>query len=331
MVYLDAYLLNDSILEKKFSTFFIDIESHVNFYELEKIKEIPDSEKKKSELIFIEEDDSYINTVDIYDKILSIYENKPAIIILSNNTDVYNVVRWMRKGASDYLLKKLLTKEILTNSINGSLEFIKKDIKIPEITLNNPDFETGRVSLPTNFDWNNIVDNKSYEMSLVMITINIEKELGSRFSKSSIEKLYEIIKNEITLISSKFGGKIWVSQNNFFILSFYFGDYINSSVLFGLYFFNRFFLLCVEKLKLDEIIDVKLSIHSGNCLYHKTNTEQITSDVINSLVHLENLFNDFGNLLISETVYSKLSNRLLKYFENIGNFENKQIYKYVEK
>ena len=61
-----------------------------------------------------------------------------------------------------------------------------------------------------------------------------------------------------------------------------------------------------------------------------TNTEEITSDVINSLVHLENQYNKEGNIIISEVVYNELSNRLKKNFQYLGEFENKKIFKFYE-
>lgn len=331
MILVDVYLIKESRLDKKIEQFTKNSEISHNFLSYDEIDELQYT-KRSCDVIIIEEYDSFVDTVDIFDKLVSLYENSLAIIIISNNSDIYNVVKWMRKGASDYILKNLFNEEIFYNSINGSLEFVNKALTPKESnnqSYNN--YANDRISLPTNFDWNNLPDNEAYDMSLVMISFNIEKELVSRYSKNSIEKLYDILKNEISVMSQKFGGKIWVVQPNSLILSFHFGDYINASVLFALYFFNRFFLLCLEKLKLDEILYVKLSVHAGNCFFHKTNTEQITSDVINSLVHLETQYNSFGNLVISESVYDKLSQRVSSYFEYSDIFENKKIYSYREK
>ncbi|HPO49008.1 MAG TPA: hypothetical protein PLO89_01660 [Spirochaetota bacterium] len=325
MINLDFYCSNDSFLTKIIPPFLEDCDFLCNFFEVEKLTQ-NNGDRMNSEVVFLEEDDSFVCSSDFFENIISKYNNKPPIIIISSNNEVFNVVKWMRKGASDYLLKNELTKDILLNSINDSLTYIKKDNPSCNILDQNEDYINGRIVLPTNFDWNSLLDNQYYEMAPVMLTINFDKDFLSRYSKSSIEKIYENIKNEISLISSKFGGRIWVSQNNSFILSFYFGDYINCSALFGIYFFNRFFLLCVEKLKLDEVLKLKMSIHAGNCLFHKTNTEQITSDVINSLVHIENQYNTDGNIAVSETVYKNLSKRLSKFFSFEGEFEGKKIY-----
>lgn len=70
-----------------------------------------ENSQKNNEIILFEEDNSYLDCFEVYDKILSKYTKKTASIILSNNKRIDNVVKWMRKGASDYLIINELKKK----------------------------------------------------------------------------------------------------------------------------------------------------------------------------------------------------------------------------
>lgn len=331
MFIIHIYCLADSIVIRKVADAFKGRDDIKLFFNEPDILEMDSSKKDSADVIFIEEEDSFIYTVDIFEKIVNKYGDNTPVIVISKSKEIFNVVKWIRKGASDYLLYNEINENILLNSINGSLEYKKQNISIrKDDSLSEDGYQNGKVILPPSFDWNTLGDNQYYDMVLVAITINVEEDSIGRYSKRSIEKIYENIKSEISHMALKFGGRVWFSQSNFYVLSFYFGDAINLSVLFGLFFFNRFLLLCIDKLKLDELLKFKMSIHNGNCLYNKSNTEQITSDLINSLVHLETQYNKYGEMVITDSVYLKLSKRLIKHFEKIGIFEGKGIYRYIK-
>lgn len=191
------------------------------------------------------------------------------------------------------------------------------------------DFIKGRVQISRNSEWDTLTDNTYYNFTLVKISIIMTKDYLGRYSKTSIEKIYETIQYEISNISQNFGGKIWFWQNNTGMLVFHFGDYTNSAVLAGIYFLHNFFIMCFETLKLDEMLNFKISIHNGDSGYKKTDTDHISSDIINSIVHLDNYFTKEDNLVITEDVYKKLSVRLIPYFEPLDIYEEKQIYYYT--
>ncbi|OHD17305.1 MAG: hypothetical protein A2086_04695 [Spirochaetes bacterium GWD1_27_9] len=331
MIDIDVYYLNNSNLIEKIDDFFSSEEDNTFQFNFIEISLLNKCEQKTNEILIFEEEDSYVNSVDIYEKVISCYENKPAIIIVSSNKEIFNVVRWMRKGAADYLLLNEIKKDIFINSIRGSVSFVTNKLVIPNEEIVDESYSKGRIMLPKDYDWNSLTNDQFYDMSLVMINLVLEKDSIGRYSKASIEKIFEQVKNEISSIMQIFGGRIWLWQNNWGIITFHFGDIVNCSVLSSVYLFNHFFLVCLEKLKLEEIIKLKISIHSGNCLFHKTNTEQITSDLINSLVHLEKQYTQEDSLVITDEVYKNLSARLTPAFVKIGEYESREIFQYTPK
>ena len=282
--------------------------------------------KNSNDLVIFEEEDSYLSCVDIYDKIVSKYEKHPVVIVISTNKEIFNVVRWIRKGACDYILLGELKKDVLYNSLKGSYNYSHSLNEYEKAVKSKSPVPNHRVIIPTDFNWTSLKDGENYEMTLVKISILFNKDYMGRYSKASVEKIYEQIKSEVSIIAQNFSGRVWFWQNNSGVLVFHFGDMNGCAALASIYFYNRFFLMCIEKLKLDEILKFKVTVHGGNCYYHRVNTDQITSDVINSLVHIEKNITKEDRLTISEPVYKKLSPRLTKHFCKLAVFNNQGIY-----
>jgi hypothetical protein len=286
-------------------------------------KNIDLNAKINNKVIFFEEE-SYIDSVDLFLNILKKYTKKTACIIFSKNKNIHNVVKWMRKGASDYLLKNELNDEIVLNSIQSSIDYIENNSSISK-KVNDPNTITA-VKIPISADWNNLQDDFSYDLSIVMIEI-ILKNI-SRYSKELIEHIYNQVKINADIIAKNFGGKLWYWNNNFGTLVFHFGDHFNCSILTAIQFYNTFFLFCLESLKQKEVFDFKIAINGGKCIFNNHNTEHITSDVINSLTHLTKKFTKINSLNITESIYDNINQRLKTSFFEIDKFQDKKIFEY---
>lgn len=318
---IDIYLLENSMI-KNFLLGLLDKKKYkINIIDQSKIN----FEEEKINRIVLFEEDSFLTSSDLFRKILECYKKKPASIIVSNINEVFNVVRWMRIGASDYLLKTGLSNEKLMNSIEGSIEYtenrkslakIKKEVK-----AKNPN-----IVLPININWKTLKNDDNYDLAVVMIEININSD--NRYSKSSIDNIYNMFKMEINKIANMFGGKLWFWSNNFGTLVFHFGDLVNCSTLSAITFYNGFFQMCIEKLKLKEVLNFKICINEGNGIFNNNNTEHITSDVINRLTHLTRKYTKNNCLNITDNVYKKLNPRLKNFFHELGKFQNKKVYQY---
>ncbi|HOF02167.1 MAG TPA: hypothetical protein PK385_11285 [Spirochaetota bacterium] len=325
---IDVYHLANSRLPDKLSKITASNKSwKFNFYDYDALEK----SDKKGRIVILEEEDSYISCVDVFDAIVTKYSIYPTVIIFTVNRELYNVVRWMRRGAADCLWMGDLSDQLLKNSFKSALNYIesKMDIKAGRDERKKDNlYEEDKIELPQNYDWDSLKDGENYEMTLLSISAVMNKDAVGIYSKATVEKIYEQIRVEISAAAAPFGGKIWFWNNNGGMLIFHFGDNANLAALFSLYFANRFFLLTYEKLKLDKPLNYKMSIDSGKGLYHKTDTGHITSELLNFTVHIQHKLTSDNEICITERVYSKLSGRIRKYFAESEKFQDALIYKY---
>lgn len=282
------------------------------------------TKNRKLEVILFEED-SFLNSIDLYEKIIKCYKKKPASIILSTNNDIYNVVRWMRKGASDYLVKESFNKTILVNSMLSSIAFMNMD-SINTVSLKETKYEP--LQIPKNVNWEKLTNNKNYDLALIMFELVLSEKYKSRYTKSTIEMICNQIKKEVDNIVRFFGGKLWYWINNFGVFVFHFGNRVDCATLAAITIYNNFFMICIEKLKLKEVIDFKIAINSGYGIFHNSNTESITSDLINSLSHLTKKYTKTFSFNITDNTYKDLSTRLKNHFCFAEKYDSKKIYRY---
>lgn len=327
-VEIDVYHLANSRLPDKLTKMTANNKSwKFNFYDYDALEK----SDKKSRLVILEEEDSYISCADVFDIIVTNYSIYPAVIIFTVNRELYNVVRWIRRGAADCLWVGDLSDQLLRNSFKSALNYI-------ETKMNNKAgrderkkdnlYEEDKINLPQNYDWDALKDGEIYDMTLLSFNAIINKDAIGIYSKATIEKIYEQIRIEINNIAAPFGGRIWFWNNNGGMLIFHFGDGANLAALFSLYFANRFFLFTYEKLKLDKPLNYKMSIDSGRGLYHKTDTGNITSELLNFTVHMQHKLTSDNEIYITDRVYSKLSGRIRKYFTESEKFQDVNTYRY---
>lgn len=324
---IDVYCLNNSNLPD-FLKQLVNKDDKIKFKFI-KQSSINKSGKVSMPDIILFEEENYLTSIEIFKKIIFTYKKKPASIILSNNKEVFNIVQWIRKGATDYLVKGDFKKENFINAINGSLEYISdKKIKLKDKKKLNKDKNYKPIIIPKNNDWSVLKNNKSYELSLVMFEIILPKNSIGQYSKPVIDKIYLKLRNEINLIAQMFGGKLWYWNNNSGVILFYFGDKINCSVLAAIYFYTHFFQICLENIELNNIPHFKIGINEGKTVFHYINTGEITSDIINSLSHLTKKYTETDNLNISDNVFNKLNSRMKNYFIKVNNSNKSKLYQY---
>jgi len=257
-------------------------------------------------------------------------KKRPLIIVISNFVDSKYIVSLMRSGVCDFLLSDTLNTDILFQSIQDSFRYLYgKDLiigKEKDLTV----FDD-RIRTPRNYNWEQLENNKNYDLTLVMITISFNNEVDGRYSITSKEKIIKDVMDEFSRVSSKFGGILWYWTNDSGMLAFHFDDHVNCGVLASIYIITHFNIFCIEKLRINELINIKISVHSGIGKFNRNDTQNITSDLLNSLVHLQFQYKDSGNFYITSDTYNKLSNRINNYFEKSDFFEGKQIFKLKNK
>lgn len=325
MNHLDIYPLPDSSLFTRLENLLED-EKDFSLYQFSQ-NEIINEKNHKHSIVIIEENSSFLESESIFEKICAQYAKFPIVIILSANNDMFNVVKWMRKGVADCFWIGNLKKYIIINSIKESIAYIENsNHNSKESVMKSIKTRQERVVIPAEIKWETLENNQYYDLTLVLIKIVFSHNTIGRYSTKSIEKIDKLIKSEAAKIAEKFGGRLWNWQNNCGLFVYHFGDKTNCAVLMGVSFYLQFFLLCLEKLGLEEIFQLKIAVHNGIGIYHQTNTEQITSELVNSIYHLVSQYPLSNSLIITEEVFSQLSPRLTKSFVNGKEFEGRDIY-----
>ncbi len=321
-ILVDVYHLKNSGLKKELNKMLAKADNmEISF--IEQSSNIPNKSRKCDAFIF--EEDSFMNSIALFEKVKKLYKKPAAALILSGKNDVYNVVQWMRSGVTDYLVKGAYNRMVILKSIQGSIEFTNRDTAIP-VKKKESKYEPAQ--LPVNINWNKLINNNNYELALMMFELEIDEKYKSRYTKSSIEMICAQVKKEIANIAVFFGGRLWYWMNNFGVFVFHFGNMTDCAVLTAIAAYNNFFNICLENLKLKEVINFKIGINSGTGIYHNSNTESITSDLINSLSHLTKKYTQTNYLDITENSFKKLNPRIRNNFYYIAKFENMKIYRY---
>lgn len=285
-----------------------------------------DNSEEEAHIYLITEDESFEKTEPIIQTIQkNVKKQRAVIIVIGENHATSNIVNWMRAGVADFIALDKLNETTIRNSITTSIKYIHGDRTPIQPQQNKHSY--GKKVIIKKGDWKKLHNNTVYPMSLVLVSILIPQSFIDRYSKEVLEKINALIREEMHVTAEKFGGSLWFWNNESGILAFHFGDHHNAATLASIYLMGHFFLYCIEKLNLNEILPLKISIHEGPCLYNKANTEQITSDMINTLYHMQNQYNTANNCVISEDIYTSLSNRLNFHFSKADYFEGKQLYR----
>lgn len=323
---VDVYMLDDSQIPAV--TRRVNPEEDITFnFTFYTMDDLPEKNKSNIHFILFEEKESFLYSEKIFDNIFKLYDKKTLPIIISRSKEIYNVVRWIRKGAIDYLWEGDLRYTLLTKSLVGSYNYTHQQKKIKQKEILEG-YISSPVSITTNHNWNKLINDKYYPMSLVMIKIIFPNDAIGRYSKHSVENILKKFTGLINNEAENFGGKLWYWSGDFGVASFYFDDYVNSSVLMAINYLTHFFINCIDQIGLKEEFSTKIAIHTGETFYNKSNTDHITSDLINSISHLLHQNTKNNQLIITEDIYNKLSIRLSKYFMKYNNFEQREIYEF---
>lgn len=288
------------------------------------ISDPPPPQKVIGSLIIVEET-SIHDIYTAFKRIQDSYQFEPLFIITSESPNFQNAVRWMKTGASNYIdANKKYNHEEIDKILNEALYYYGQDFFDEEEDLEP--FSHPSIEVANNCNWDILENNKYYQITVLMVSI--EKLDINKYSQETIDDILKKMEDLITNIIQNFNGKklFWNYNNGMFI--FHFGDKANCAVLASIYMLNKIKLYCLENLELQDILNLKITMHDGKILYSKNETEFITSDTINSAVHLQKI-NDFSNTIdITENVYKFLNPRVKRFFYKDILFEGRNIYTY---
>jgi len=289
---------------------------------------------KFHDIVILEELDSFIETEEIYDMVLQRMSDDAIKIIMTANHNFYNVVQWMRKGATDVLLTSTLTEKVLLNSIIFSQVYTHSKSQNADIGHEDnseekihKQYADGRVILPKDYNWQSVPAQDDFNMTVLMITFSFDKR-SSIYTALNNSQLYETAKNEVAKLTKYFGGLLWFWNRNTGALAFHFGDHVNTAITASIHFVDQVVLTYIERLKMKDIPNFMISVHTGTDMFTMTGTEDLHSNIVNFASHLLTKYTPENSICISDDVYNKLSVRLKSFFAEYGSFEGHNIYKY---
>jgi len=266
----------------------------------------------------------FVTSIFDYENIVTLIGSEKPVIIIADSNSTQEAVLWMRSGAADYLVKNELSDHTVSNSINESILYFQE--KMPFKT-DEQVFDYGsKIQIVASGNWSSYTNNAEYPMSLAHVSIISDPSIAGKYSDTSYELLCNNFRNEIDRESNGYGGRVWFWNKENGVVIFLNENHKNQSVLFGITMFYKFALTVIERLNLETVFKVRITIHSGNGIYNESDTGQITSDIINTLMHTGNKFTDKDGVYITNSVYSDISPRLKIGFTKSGEFEGHEVF-----
>jgi hypothetical protein len=320
---VNVYAKNDSKIIKTIKSIEKDLKDYTfSFFNIE---DPPPPQKVIGALIIIEEHG--INEIfSKYKEIINSYKYEPFYIISSEKPDYRNAVKWMKNDARDYIDSN---QKYTVNEFKKILDeaFSILNIEYFEEKADDDPFSYPPVKIISNCKWDTVEGNMQYDMTVLMLSI-ILKEENNIYAKEDLERILKKIEDYASSIVTSFGGKklFWNYDNGMFI--FYFGDRVNSATLASILILNKLKIFIFETLSLYELFDIKIALHDGKINYYRKNAKFITSDTINSVVHLHNNIKYLNSIDITENVYENLNPRVKMHFFEDSVFEGRSIYTY---
>jgi|GEM_PF-5252350 len=324
-VFINVYTTPGSLIEQKIKA----IESQLKNYNFSffNISEPPPPQKVIGSLIIIDES-AIPNIQNIFKNIIDSYKYEPSFIVTSEKPNYKNAVRWMKNDAKDYIdATKDYTKEEMEKILQEALFYFFDYSDYDEEVNKNP-FSIPPVKISNYSNWDKLLNDQYYDMAVIMISIILKNSIFVNYSKEKLIIILKKIEDYISNLAKSMGGKklFWNYNNGIFI--FYFGDRINSAVLSAIHILNKIKIFCIESLNLQKTVDMKITIHDGKILYSSKETKFITSDAINSVVHLQNNHKDVDSIDITENIYKYLNPRVRRFYYEDAIFEGRRIYTY---
>jgi hypothetical protein len=310
-------------------TIFKEYESNLAGFEFSffSLSDPPAPKKILGSMIIIDES-SEKDSFKLSERILSSYVYKPSFVVTSEKPDVESAVRWMKHGAADYIdAKNQYTVGQIDKIMKDALLFDGLEL-FGEVSEDIDPFTHPPVHLHRQAGWRDLKNDVSYEMTTLMVSILVNKQQAGIYSKDQLVKILSGFEKRFETIVTNMGGArlFWNYDNGVFV--FHFEDKINAAIVSAISILNRMKIMCLESMNLQEVFDVKCTLHDGAVLYNSVDTKFITSDTINSVVHLQRHTEHANSIDITENVYNFLNPRIKRHFYFDGSYEGRDVYTY---
>lgn len=220
-------------------------------------------------------------------------------------------------GASDYISKTALSKDLDIRRFKKAIEFYPLEI------------EEEKQSIPfSGSDWTNIKPEHEYTFCFLFIKLEMKEDWklksGKDLKQVVKQSFYKHIESEVNM----HGGRVWIRDEFKQIALFpYNGSDCKSIILPISLLLNRL-IFSAEKYSFDDIMEFTMCFHIGNTLYKEFGqTGDIISDDINLIHHLPTAFGEKGNLYITQNAVPYIPEGLMHLFEKPGQYKHLDIYR----
>ncbi|MBN2655858.1 MAG: hypothetical protein JXR86_02255 [Spirochaetales bacterium] len=165
--------------------------------------------------------------------------------------------------------------------------------------------------------------------SFLRVDIVGNSDLVRKYPSDLIRSTYSDFKNIVTRTVEKRNARIWNWEGDGGLAAFYFGRNIHqSAVLSGMEILHQLFMYNRLSSRLDEILNIRIAVHSGPCHFCANPSDLDRSETIMTIKDLEKNNTDANSLSISRTVHVMLDPLIVRQFDTIKRNQKTECYNY---
>jgi class 3 adenylate cyclase len=151
-------------------------------------------------------------------------------------------------------------------------------------------------------NWGVLTEGQSYALAFLVLDIVENSELVRTHEQETMSLLYADVRGLMQRIVEKREGRLWLWEGDGGLAAFYMGDINGAAVHSAMEILHELFLYNHLWSRLDELVEVRLSVHSGQVEY-RHQLEAMESPVLNKAQYIESQVAAPDELAISEMVY----------------------------
>ena len=188
-------------------------------------------------------------------------------------------------------------------------------------------FEDPRVMQTMN--WGVLRESEEYIFTFLRTDIVGNSTLVRQNPTELIQKTYSELRGIVQAAIMRRSGRIWSWEGDGGLVAFYFSNKNLSAVLSAMEILHEVFIYNLTRCVLNKPLRIRLAVHSGLCQF-RHNFEDIKSDTIKKIMHMESNCTRPDSLSISSAVYQMLNQTLTGQMEQV-EIENNPYYCYTMK
>jgi class 3 adenylate cyclase len=175
-------------------------------------------------------------------------------------------------------------------------------------------FEDPRVMQTMN--WGVLREFEEYIFTFLRIDIVGNSTLVRENPEEVIQKTYSDLRALVQASIIKRNGRIWNWEGDGGLVAFYFSLKNIHAVLSAMEILHELYIYNLVRSELNTPLRVRMAVHSGICQF-RHNFEDIKSDTIKKIMHLESKCTKPEMVTVSSAVYQMLNDTIVKQLQQI--------------